>query len=519
MRTKSGHLSLDRILRNNFEIGKEGIKYMAKKTYYAVKVGKNPGIYRTWEQTKEQVEGFSGAVYKSFLTEDEAIKFIEEIDTTTDIESESIKDLNSQIAKEIENLENDSAIAFVDGSYSENAGGKEKYSFGAVILSDQTENNLYKAYVDTDNLKYRNVVGELSGVKEVILWAIGHNKKKITIYYDYEGIEKWATSEWKANNDLTKNYVKFIEEKKLLIDIEFCKVPAHSGISYNEKADTLAKNALLAQGYKAYSDGSVYFIGLDERDWIRIIEEIQYDFEDENENISYKSDRVNNYLNKIRVQRKNEKLVINCYKGKKSYVQGKQSSLFQKLISYAIELLPTENAVVEVLNTYHAVNIEKADLENTFSQLMPDFPDNEEDVKVRNTLLTAVFSTKIVADLPDFTFLVTPIFRTMEYYLHKILHDYLKKDTENEKGKNNFHFFSTNDTTKEYYYNSGHVNLNDIQIDYLNRLYNAYNRIRHPYSHWSQDSIDTKVIEDLKTARELIITNLKLINEFYQVFN
>lgn len=56
MRTKSGHLSLDRILRNISEIGKEGIKYMAKKTYYAVKVGKNPGIYRTWEQTKEQVE-------------------------------------------------------------------------------------------------------------------------------------------------------------------------------------------------------------------------------------------------------------------------------------------------------------------------------------------------------------------------------------------------------------------------------------------------------------------------------
>ena len=67
MRTKSGHLSLDRILRNNFEIGKEGIKYMAKKTYYAVKVGKNPGIYRTWEQTKEQVEGFSGAVYKEIM--------------------------------------------------------------------------------------------------------------------------------------------------------------------------------------------------------------------------------------------------------------------------------------------------------------------------------------------------------------------------------------------------------------------------------------------------------------------
>lgn len=80
---------------------------------------------------------------------------------------------------------------------------------------------------------------------------------------------------------MTRSYVKFIEEKRLLIDIEFYKVPAHSGISYNEKADTLAKNALLAQGYKAYSDGSIYFIGLDKDSWIQIIKEIQADFEEE----------------------------------------------------------------------------------------------------------------------------------------------------------------------------------------------------------------------------------------------
>ena len=42
---------------------------MAKKKYYAVKIGKKPGIYQTWAQTKEQVDGFSGAIYKSFSTE------------------------------------------------------------------------------------------------------------------------------------------------------------------------------------------------------------------------------------------------------------------------------------------------------------------------------------------------------------------------------------------------------------------------------------------------------------------
>lgn len=36
---------------------------------------------------------------------------------------------------------------------------------------------------------------------------------------------------------------------------------AHSGIIYNEKADELARKALLSQGYKTYNDGSIYFIG------------------------------------------------------------------------------------------------------------------------------------------------------------------------------------------------------------------------------------------------------------------
>ena len=44
---------------------------MAKK-YYAVRVGKTPGIYTDWETCKNQVEGFPKAVYKGFKTLGEA---------------------------------------------------------------------------------------------------------------------------------------------------------------------------------------------------------------------------------------------------------------------------------------------------------------------------------------------------------------------------------------------------------------------------------------------------------------
>ena len=52
---------------------------MASK-YYAVKVGKVPGIYYSWNDCRKMVEGFPGAQYKSFQTIEEANSFIAETD-------------------------------------------------------------------------------------------------------------------------------------------------------------------------------------------------------------------------------------------------------------------------------------------------------------------------------------------------------------------------------------------------------------------------------------------------------
>ncbi len=45
---------------------------MSKNKYFVVWEGKEPGIYRSWEECKRQVHGFEGALYKGFSTEAEA---------------------------------------------------------------------------------------------------------------------------------------------------------------------------------------------------------------------------------------------------------------------------------------------------------------------------------------------------------------------------------------------------------------------------------------------------------------
>jgi ribonuclease HI len=45
---------------------------MSKKKFFVVWEGKEPGIYRSWEECKRQIHGFEGARFKGFSTEAEA---------------------------------------------------------------------------------------------------------------------------------------------------------------------------------------------------------------------------------------------------------------------------------------------------------------------------------------------------------------------------------------------------------------------------------------------------------------
>lgn len=50
--------------------------------YYAVVVGRQPGVYTNWSEAEKQVKGFPGAIFKSFPNEEQATAFINNSRTT-----------------------------------------------------------------------------------------------------------------------------------------------------------------------------------------------------------------------------------------------------------------------------------------------------------------------------------------------------------------------------------------------------------------------------------------------------
>ena len=188
--------------------------------YYAVKKGRNPGIYQSWDSCLKEVKGYSGAIYKSLKSLEEAKAFLNDED------------------KKIEIGEN-SVIAYVDGSYNQKA---KVYGSGVVYITENDQLELMKSYDDAYHI-HRNVAGEVKASEIAIEKAIEDKKEHIIIYHDYQGIESWASGAWKTNNDLTKSYKKFIDQAKKSIKISFVKVKGHSNDKLNDRADLLAKKA------------------------------------------------------------------------------------------------------------------------------------------------------------------------------------------------------------------------------------------------------------------------------------
>lgn len=497
---------------------------MAKEKFYAVRVGRNVGVYNKWEEAQKQVKGYSGADYKSFLSKEEAESYVfnESIVKSSVEISETVEEVNTRIEAEKAKLKENEVMAFVDGSYSTDADGREKYSFGAVLITQNAIENLYKAFVWNQYMDSRNIAGEIAGVKEVISWAVKTNKSKIKIFYDYEGIEKWALGQWKANSITAKDYKKFFDEHEKKINIEFEHVKAHTGIKYNEQADKLAKIAISSQCYKTYQDGSVYFWGYSKEEWIQIVLELKlllWDKSTKDEEIIIEEE-IKEYHKRLIICLGGQKVVINCYSSKKSYVQGKSDSLFEMIISRGVEKLSTEKEVIDTLKARHAISVENDEIEKLFSKLLPDFKFSKKEVKLKNSLLTAVFNTMVTYYMPDYTQLIFPLLRGIEFYLHRILGDLLGHETERKNGANKFCYFNFNKQTEmyEYKYQETTKKLSKNQIEYLNELYNRYNKIRHPYFHWSNNSINTQVITNIDEAHRLLREGLKFINNYYIIF-
>lgn len=200
--------------------------------YYAVKKGKEgvaPAVYTSWDECRTQVQGVSGAVYKSFKNEQEAYEYIKEDNVDRSLDKK------------------DAIYIFVDGSYNKD---KNIAGYGmALVKNDEVIYESKKTLNNPEFVQYWNVYGEVQGTQDAVEYAISKGYKDVNIVYDYTGIENWAIGNWKANNNLTKIYAQNMMELKKKINITFIKVKSHAkesdgGHKYNELVDKLAKESV-----------------------------------------------------------------------------------------------------------------------------------------------------------------------------------------------------------------------------------------------------------------------------------
>ena len=450
--------------------------------YYAVKVGKSTGVFDNWPDCQEAVKGFSGAVYKSFSTFEEAEAFMDGLD----IYYEMVKT----------DVDQGFAVAFCDGSYDEKSG---RYSYGVLVIDKDL--NEHEICGSAKNIKYvssRNIIGEVLGAINAMDWALSNGYQNLKIYHDYEGLNKWLSGEWAAKSDVAKMFVSVYNAKYAdLVNTTFEKVKGHSNNKYNDKADELAKSALnnnIKVAIRGDSWFSIPYFKIEELQ--AIIDLLSEEHEDivieKNENPSSIVYRLN--LDK-------NKLVVTWFKSgnKKILVQGVHSILFQLFITYINELLGVKEEQVFADAYRKTIDTEKID--NGFKAISPEFPSDYPD-NIKRLIRQSLINLTYFIECEDYSQYVFPALKALEGHM---------KYKFNKAGitiisKRGFSHFDKDSSTQRYYLPPSQIA--DVVLKReLEEYYNYYCAIRHSLFHYgdimgSTDS--TWIIETKQDADEHI---------------
>ena len=205
---------------------------MAKKHFYAVVTGRQPGIYSAWDGEQGaaiQVQGFTGAKYKGFASREDAQDWLD-------------KELNHTHP---EPLQDNIYRLYTDGSCLKNPGPG---GYGVIITRGKYKQELSAGFRLTTNNRMELLACIIS------LKAV-QTSQTIEVYTDssylVNGITKgwaagWQVKGWMRNKTQKVINADLWEELLSLTQqhtVTFHKVSGHAGHPENERCDQLAKQA------------------------------------------------------------------------------------------------------------------------------------------------------------------------------------------------------------------------------------------------------------------------------------
>lgn len=245
---------------------------MPKQTqsFYAVRQGRRPGVYRSWAACKAQVEGFPNAIYKKFPTHEEAEAFTKEksglkrattshqrsnIPPTVSSSSSSPQQrvTTTTTKKTPPSVLDDSPtdgrhIVYTDGASSGNGYHGAKAGYGVFWGDNDPRNQGGPLPGDRQTNQRAELYAMIRAMEQDIK---GENILEIRTdsQYSINCVETWSKSwiknGWKSskgtpveNADLVKKLLAL--RKSRPGKIEFSYVPGHRGVYGNEMADQLA---------------------------------------------------------------------------------------------------------------------------------------------------------------------------------------------------------------------------------------------------------------------------------------